>query len=65
MVKKMRACDTADESDADVVREWLEEAPTRRAAPRGPYKTMKGVACKTEEEKGAGKAARQKKWKMA
>ena len=47
MVKKC-VCDTADESDLDVVQGLMEEAPTRRAAKRGKYKTYKGVACKSE-----------------
>ena len=64
MVKR-KACDTADESDVDVVNGWKEEAATSRSFTRGKYKTYRGVATKTEQEKKASKAARQKKWKMA
>ena len=47
MVKKLRD-DTADNSDADVVLEWAEEARTRKSIKRGKYKTMNGVPCKTD-----------------
>ena len=46
MVKK-RVCDSAEESDVDVVEEWLKKAPKRMSTKRGPYKTYKGVAVKT------------------
>ena len=62
---KVSPCHTAADSDADDVQIWMEQAPTRRSAKRGKYKTYKGVRCKTEQEKKASKAIRQKKWKMA
>ena len=46
MVKK-RVCDTAEESDEDVVQEWLKKAPKWMSTKRGPNKTYKGVAVKT------------------
>ena len=49
MVKKNKSvCNTAEESDVDDVKVWMEEAPTRRPTKRGKYKTYKGVACKSE-----------------
>ena len=56
---------TADESDADVVQEWMEKAPTRRSFMRGKYKTYRGAPCKTAEEKKQAQAAAYKKWKEA
>ena len=47
MVKES-TCRTVDESDADEVLIWSEEAPTRRSTKRGKYKTRNGVRCKTE-----------------
>ena len=63
MVKKC-SVDTAEESDVDVVQEWLEEAPTRLSTKRGPNKTYKGVAVKTEQEKKEAAARRQKRYMM-
>ena len=57
MVKES-SCYTAEDSDADDVQVWMEEAPTRRSAKRGKYKTMNGVPCKTEQEKKESKAIR-------
>ena len=62
MVKK-NICSTADDSDADIVEAWMEEAPKRMSHTRGNYKTYGGVPCKTEQEKKESKAIRQKKWK--
>ena len=64
MVKR-KACDTADESDVDVVNGWKEEAATSRSFTRGKYKTYRGVACKTKDEKKAAQAAAHKRWRMA
>ena len=64
MVKES-SCYTAEDSDADDVQVWMEEAPTRRSAKRGKYKTMNGVPCKTEQEKKASKAVSNKKWRLA
>ena len=64
MVKK-RACNTTEsDSDADIVQEWEEEAPKRRFHKRGKYKTYKGVAVKTEQEKKEAAARRQKRYMM-
>ena len=62
MVKK-NICATADDSDADTVEAWMEEAPKRVSHTRGNYKTYGGVPCKTKQEKKESKAIRQKKWK--
>ena len=48
---KIRVQKTADESDVDETRAWMEEAPTRMSTKRGKYKTYRGAPCKTEEEK--------------
>ena len=61
MVKK-NICATADDSDADVVEAWMEEAPKRMSHKRGPYKTYRGVPCKTEQEKKESKALLYKNW---
>ena len=55
----------SEESDDEVVKMWKEDDPTRRSFKRGKYKTYRGVATKTEQEKKASNAARWKKWKMA
>ena len=43
MVKRKEV--TAEESDADVIQEWLMESPTRISTKRGPYKKMNGLDC--------------------
>ena len=63
MVKK-NICATADDSDADVVEAWMEEAPKRVSHKRGPYKTYRGVPCKTDKEKKEAQAIKYKRWKQ-
>ena len=64
MVKK-NICATADDSDAEIVEAWMEEAPTRMAHTRGNYKTYRGIPCKTEQEKKEARALKHKKWREA
>ena len=45
MVKKRANDATAADSDADNVEEWMEQAAVRMSAPRGKYKTYRGVPC--------------------
>ena len=62
MVKR-NICATADDSDADTVEAWMEEAPKRMSHTRGNYKTYRGAPCKTEQEKKEAQALKHKKWK--
>ena len=62
MVKK-NICATADDSDAEILEAWMEEAPTRMAHTRGNYKTYRGAPCKTDKEKKEAQALNHKKWK--
>ena len=62
MVKKS-ICTTADESDADIVEAWNEEAPRRMCHTRGNYKTYRGAPCKTEQEKKEAQTLKHKKWR--
>ena len=41
MVKKY-ACETAEDSDADEKKIWMEKAPTRQSVKRGKYRKMNG-----------------------
>ena len=61
MVKK-NICPTADDSDADVVEAWEEDVHKRMSHKRGPYKTYRGVPCKTDQEKKEAQAIKYKNW---
>ena len=63
MVKKYVYADS-ENSDPELIEDWMEEHPTSSTQFRGKYKTYKGKPCKTKEEKKQSKAKAQKKWRL-
>ena len=61
MVKNYVYADS-ENSDPELIEDWMEEHPTRSTHFWGKYKTYKGKPCKTKEEKKQSKAKAQKKW---